>query len=339
MFRKARPAIFTWAAAALIAFSLLLTGCAGLFPAEEEELAPPLIKPETITYETVKARRGTLTEQVRLTGNFCAENEVALSFTRTSGRLKTIKVMSGSDVTAGELLAELDSDSLSSSIRLQEIEVEKYKLNLSHLKASGADSYSIKRASLDLEQQEIRLEDLQNQLDATRILAPMDGQVTYVISTAVGDPVSAYQTVVRISDVSRMNVQTKATEATQLPLGAAVSIEYRDAVLTGEVIANPASLAGDPDQEMRKSAIISLDSPIPADAGLGQSVMIYYIKQQRDDVLILSRSHVNLLSGRYFVNVLENGVRVEKDVEIGLMTATEVEIISGISEDDLIITN
>jgi len=339
MLRKARHRFLVGSIIAILACSLTVTGCNALFPAEEEELAPPLIKPATITYSTVQARRGTLTEQLRLNGVFCAENEVALSFTRTSGRLKAIHIRNGTVAAAGDLLAELDADSLSSSIRLQEIEVEKSQLTLSQLKANGADSYGIKRAGLDLEQQKIRLEDLQNQLSATRIYAPVSGQVTYVISTDIGEPVSAYQTIVKISDISKMNVRTSASEAAQLPLGGKVTIEYHKAELTGEIIANPTSLAGDPDQEMRKSAMIRLDCELPADAALGQSVMIYYVKQQRDNVLIVPRSYINLLSGRYFVNVLENGVRVEKDIEIGLMTATEAEIISGISEDDLIIIN
>ena len=135
MLRKVKHVQFGWAIAALIICSLLLAGCSSLFPAEEEELAPPLIKPETISYNTVNARRGTLIEQLRLTGSFSAENEVALSFTKTSGRLKTINTRSGAVVKAGDLLAELDPGSLSSSIRLQEIEVEKCQLTLSQLKA------------------------------------------------------------------------------------------------------------------------------------------------------------------------------------------------------------
>lgn len=323
----------------LLSCSLLLAGCAGLLPAEEEELTPPLIKPETISYQTVQAKRGTLIEQLRLSGNFCAENEVALSFTKTGGRLKMIKAQIGSQVDAGDLLAELDSDNLKSSIRLQEIEVEKCQLTISQLKTSGADSYSLKRAGLDLEQQQIRLADLNSQLAATQIVAPVSGQITYIISTPVGEQVNAYQTVIRISDISQLNVQTKASEAGQLPLGATVTVEYRSSVLSGEIIANPTSLASDPDPELRKSAIIHLAGELPAEAALGQAVLIYYIRQQRDDVLILSRSHVNMFSGRYFVNVLENGIRVEKDIEIGMMTATEVEVVSGLTDHDLVITN
>jgi len=51
------------------------------------------------------------------------------------------------------LIAELDSQSLASQVRFQEIEVEKSRLTLSQLKSTGSDSFSIRRAELDLEQQ------------------------------------------------------------------------------------------------------------------------------------------------------------------------------------------
>jgi hypothetical protein len=37
--------------------------------------------------------------------------------------------------------------------------------------------------------------------------------------------------------------------------------------------------------------------------------------------------------------VLENGLRVEKDVTVGISNTTDVEIVTGLAEGDLIITN
>jgi hypothetical protein len=78
---------------------------------------------------------------------------------------------------------------------------------------------------------------------------------------------------------------------------------------------------------------------MPDDIKLGSSVRITYVEEERNDVLVLPRNRINLMSGRRYVNVLEDGVRVEKDVEVGLMTDTEAEIINGLEEGDLVITN
>jgi membrane fusion protein, macrolide-specific efflux system len=72
---------------------------------------------------------------------------------------------------------------------------------------------------------------------------------------------------------------------------------------------------------------------------MGENALVTYVQDKRENALVLARSQVNLIGGQYYVYVLENGVRVERFVEVGLMTDTEVEIIKGLSAGDLIIIN
>ena len=83
--------------------------------------------------------------------------------------------------------------------------------------------------------------------------------------------------------------------------------------------------------------MIEFVAGFPEDAKLGETLRITYIQDQRLGVLVLPRSLINLMSGRKYVNVLLDGVRVEKDVAIGLMTDTEAEILTGLDEGDLVI--
>jgi macrolide-specific efflux system membrane fusion protein len=322
----------------LLACCLLTSGCS-LFPAEEEKLAPPLMQPAKIEYSTITATRGSLVLQLRLTGKFYPENQQSLSFEKQGGRLKSLRVTNGDIVKKGDLIAQLDSGSIVSSIEIQALEVDKSQLSLSQMRANGADSYSVKKAQLDLQQQQIRLKDLQRQLEATQIFAPIDGQVTYLISTDIGEYVNAYQTVTRIADISRLVLQVTGENAADLPIGAGVTIEFNKMTFDGIVTANPTSLISDPDEQIRKSAFISFAGIWPAEASLGQSADVVYVQEKREDVLFLPRAYINIMSGRHYVNVLEDGVRVEKDVEIGLLTETEAEIIKGIDADDRIIIN
>lgn len=318
--------------------SLLFSGC-NLLPAEEDELAPPLVKPASIEYKTDAVERGTLIQQLRMSGTFMAESQRSLSFEKQGGRLKAIHVKSGQDVKAGDLIAELDAESLEYDISIQEIELQKSQLALDQQKANGADQYSIKRAQLDLKQAALRLEDMQKQLAATRILSPIDGKVVYLTSVSLGEYVNAYQTVAKIADITSLILYTSSNDAALLPIGAKVELEIDDAFYDGEVVANPSTLYNDPDENMQKAALINLTGDRPTDIKLGTDARIVYIQEQRDNALILPRTQINLLSGRRYVNVLEDGVRVEKDVEVGLMTETEVEIIKGLDEGDLVIIN
>lgn len=322
----------------MLAGSLVSGGC-NLLPAEEEELAPPLMQPAKIEYKTEPAAKGTLIMQLRMSGSLYPEIQKNLSFEKQGGRLKALHVKTGQLVKAGDLIAELDSASLASQVKIQELEVEKCQLTLTQLRASKADKYSISRSKIDLQQQEIRLADMQAELAATQIVAPIDGKVIYIISLPAGEYINAYQMVAKVADTSEMVMITTADDAAKLPIGAEVVLEFGKKEYTGEVVANPSSLFSDPDEQMRKAAIIRIKGEWPADAALGDSARIIFVQEKRENVLILPRTEINLMAGRRYVNVLEDGVRVEKDVEIGLMTDTEAEIIKGLEEGDQVIIN
>ena len=326
----------------ILILSALLTLSAGcsLLPQEEEVLAPPLMEPVTIEYRTVPVERGTIIQQSRMTGIFAPEIQQALSFENQGGRLKEIHVRIGEIVEEGQLLVELDSGPLSQQIRLQEIEVEKNELHLEQLKANQADRFALRRAELDLEQQRIRLENMRQELANTQIFAPFDGEITYLASVPIGEFVNAYQSVVRLADLSKLILITTADQASELPLGVEVEVEISNELYEGEVIANPSTLFSDPDERLQRAAIIRVDEDLlPDQIASGTNARITYVKERREDVLVLPRNRLNLMSGRRYVNVLEDGIRVEKDVEVGLMTDTQVEIVDGLEEGDLIITN
>lgn len=317
----------------------VLTSSCNFLPTEEEELAPPLMQPAKIEYKTEPVVLGTLVQQIRMTGTFTAESTKALSFENLGGRLKAMNVRLGEAVKAGDLLVELDSGSIEYQIKMQEIEIEKGNLTISQLKASKADKYSMKRAQLDLEQQEMQLAELQRQMDATRILSPIDGEIIYITSTSIGEYINSYEIVCKVADTSSLVLVTRSEKSGELPIGAKVSVEYLKQEYTGEIVANPSTLFNDPDENLRKSAIIRLDSGVPAKASLGTDARLVYVQERRENVIVLPRTQINLMSGRRYVNVLEDGIRVEKDVEVGLTTDTEAEIIKGLAVGDLVIIN
>ena len=93
---------------------LLVIGLSGcyLFPKEEEVLAPPLIEPPEITYETLGATRGTIEKKITASGTFVSIEQGNMFFKNRGGRLKKVYVKVGDIVEKGDLLAELDSGDL-----------------------------------------------------------------------------------------------------------------------------------------------------------------------------------------------------------------------------------
>ncbi len=316
----------------------IATSCS-LLPVEEEELAPPLMQPAKIEYKTEPAARGDLVQQLRLSGTLVPEAQESLSFAGQGGRLKEKYVRMGQLVKEGDLIAELETGDLDYEIAMQEIELEKTQLSLSQIRAAGADRYAVKRAQLELQQQEMRLTRLQKQLAAAQVLAPFDGEITYIISTSIGEYIPALQIIAKVADVSQLVLVTTSDKSSELPIGAEVSLEFQKNEYRGEIVANPSSLFNDPDERLRKAAIIELPDGLPDKATMGSDFRITYVQDSREDVIILPRKQINLMSGRRYVNVLVDGIRTEQDVEIGLMTDTEAEIVKGLDEGDMVIVN
>jgi RND family efflux transporter MFP subunit len=321
----------------IVILLVMASGCS-FFPDDEEELEPPQMEPVTIKYTTKPAARGTLIQQIELSAVFTAQTQISLSFEQ-SGLLKEKSVQVGKQVKAGDLIGVLDSSDLAFQILIQELEIEKHKLTISQLRDVKAGEYAIQTAMIDLKQQELQLDRLNAKMAATKIFAPIDGEITYVTSIAAGENINADQIVVKIADLSSLILVTKSGDASKLPIGAKVTIILNYLEYEGEVVANPSSLSNDPNESLHQAAILSISDELRRKAAFGDVARVIYVQDIRKDVIMVSRRNIHAVNSQYYVNVLEDGMRVEKDVEIGLVTDTDAEIVSGLEEGDLVIVN
>ena len=60
-------------------------------------------------------------------------------------------------------------------------------------------------------------------------------------------------------------------------------------------------------------------------------------KQVRISEIVIPKYLVKTLSGKNYVQVYKDGVKKEADVETGISNATEIQIVSGLSEGDEVV--
>lgn len=131
----------------LMMSSLTLSGCY-LFPDEEEVLAPPLKQPQQIKYETIDVVRGDIKKEVKCIAYVRPYKQEELSFIHRSGYLRSIEKEYGDEVVKGEILAELETDSIKLDIKKQEIQVENKRIQYEDLQ--GDRNVQIDLAKLEL---------------------------------------------------------------------------------------------------------------------------------------------------------------------------------------------
>jgi membrane fusion protein, macrolide-specific efflux system len=312
-----------------------LCGC-GLFPREEKVLAPPVLTPPEVTYDTVEVTLGTIVDSITVAATFVPADLFSVTFRNRTGRLRRFGVSPGDTVKQGALVAELDTATLESQIAQARLGVRRSELLAERAAALGQDRFDIEISAIDVQIARLALADLQRELEESRLYAPASGVVVYLLTAREGDVIEAWRTVAQIADPKRLQVLYQGDRAYDFKLGMKVTVSYRDHEYQGEVIQCPGALPPDTPDEMREAAIFRVPV-VPPGAERGDLTMVSVVRDRRSDVIVVSRDLVRTFLGRNFVHVFEDGQRIERTVELGLQTPTEVEVIHGLAPGELLI--
>jgi membrane fusion protein, macrolide-specific efflux system len=316
--------------------AVLLLGTCRLFPKEEKILAPPLMSPPEVSYSVTEAKKGTIEQRTRGGGTFVAVNQHSLYFRYRSGRIRRIAVAVGDEVKAGTLLAELDIGSLENRIAQARLQLRKTELLAERSAALNRDKYERELASIDVEMARLQLQDLQTELEQSRLYAPISGVVVYIAKILEGDAVDAYRTIAQVADPRKLQLHYKGDKAADFRLGSKVEVAFRDRTYSGEVVMTPGTIPYDANEEMKGSILVNL-SALPPEAARGDTAGISLLLDRRENVIVLPRDVVHTYLGRSYVQVMEDGIKRERTVEVGIQNATEAEIVKGLQVGEKVI--
>lgn len=324
---------------------LALPGIAGCsLMSAEQELQPPLVQPVQQEFDMEEAVIGNIQTFLKGTATFVSGHVEALSF-KDGGLLKGIPVELGQKVKAGELLIELETGDLELQQRLQRLNVERAQLLYKQDKASGANATDLRLRQIDLEREEISLDNMENKLAKARLYSPIEGTVTYIQDLKTGEYINAYQPVITVSDPSSLQLTYVAGDGKELlpvEIGMPVSLKYKGKDYSGKVLQSPSSapVSGDQETLNRNAVTLVVDMENkPEGINVGDVAELTVELQKRNNVLILPRAAIRSYMGRYYVQVLDGERRKELDIEVGLMTPTEVEVVKGLKDGQKVILN
>lgn len=318
-----------------------LSGCS-LLPQEEAELQPPLVKPVQESYQSAIATKGTITKELKGNGSFVSVSADIAQFTGQGGRIDKIHVSSGETVHKGDVLASLILDGLDLQLKEQELALERAKY--AYKNSSGSDKDARRIASLQLDIEQIKYNRLKTQIDSKVITSKIDGEVTFAEVLKEGDPVEAYQTLVIVSDPSKLRLSMTidaGTELSRVDVGTTAEVLFKQKTYTAKVVQTPSSAPTTPNKELAEkySKTLYLEvQNLPSTVEIGSLASVRIITQQRENTIIIPKNGLRAYLGRNFVRVLEDGNRLrEVDVETGIAGSTEVEIVKGLEEGEVVV--
>lgn len=323
-----------------------VSGCA-LLPNEDEEEDLPVITPPTISKKPeYEVRAETIELSVSAVGKIMSQREEPLYFTEDSLHVKNVLVKAGDKVKQGDVLIQLDVEDLQQDLRKQKLEFRKQEIQMKETLRTKdeKDPIEFEEASIVFEEQRQELVDLEKKIADGTLKAPFAGTIVS-ISAEKGEEVEAYETLAVISDTSSLVVAASFSkeDLEEIAVGMKAKVDINAlGVSDGKVKVMPvdtgssedgnSSGGNEPDKDsIDKYLIVELDK-WPEGIERGRPLSVSIVTERKENAVLIPISALRTIGSRTYVQVVEeDGTKREADVEVGMQTSTDVEIVKGLT--------
>ncbi|KJN03284.1 macrolide transporter [Klebsiella aerogenes] len=326
-------------------------------------------------YQTLVARKSDLQQSVLATGKLDALRKVDVG-AQVSGQLKTLRVNIGDKVQKDQLLGVIDPEQAENQIKEVDATLMELRAQLKQAQAerklaqvtlarqqqlaqrqlvsrqdldTAATDVAVKEAQIGTIEAQIKrnqatLDTAKTNLDYTRILAPMSGEVTQ-ITTLQGQTVIATQqapNILTLADLSTMLVKAQVSEADVIHLKPGQKAWF---TVLGDPLTRYEGTLKDilPTPEKVNDAIFYYARfEVPNPQGILRLEMTAQVHIQLAEVknvitIPLSALGDAIGDNRYNVRLLRNGEVKEREIVIGARNDTDVAVAKGLEEGDEVI--
>ncbi|MEA4824500.1 MAG: biotin/lipoyl-binding protein [Clostridiaceae bacterium] len=205
---------------------------------------------------------------------------------------------------------------------------------------SSSAQADLERAQIAYDLAAAQLAIYKKQLEESRLYATMDGMVIYVADVEPGDGISTYYDLVKIADSKNLRVTMKVDDYDELTVGTEMEITYKvrgGGMVIGRIVQLPTDVPVTAPESERTAVKIEVEN-IPEDVKIGDTVSVNLLLERKEGIITLPIRYVSTYSSRRYVRVLnDEGVPEERDVKLGIQSNTDVEIVSGLEEGDVIV--
>jgi RND family efflux transporter MFP subunit len=343
------------AAAAVAAAALNLAACARK---AEEEIASAEVP--TITAEIGSVARQDLIEPLVVRGGVVAlPNQDVKIASLVAGRVDSMSVAEGDFVKAGQVVAEIDPRPFADQRRQAAAALaqargamENATLNLDRTErlfqrgiAAGKeveDARTLRASAVSsVEQAQAALDTADRQLQRTKIVSPISGQVVKRL-VAVGEQVdgTAGQAVLEVANLDQVEIAANipAEHLVRVRVGQAAAVSsdaYGERVFAGQVIAIAPSVDAATNAALARVRVANPERLLK----VGMFARVHIALSERKGALTVPPSAVSKGEEGPAVYVVDKQMATRTKVTLGLETTGAVEIQTGLTEGQKILTS
>lgn len=290
--------------------------------------------------EAVKPELEKIEEKIYLVGNISSANSITVT-TEVTGKIKNIAFKEGEKVEVGQLLIELDSDTYDSNVKYA-----KANLNLSQLETERKKSLYQKgviskqaydEAVADLKKNQESVNIALESLAKSKIYSPVNGVIGIRIVNK-GDLVAQADKIVTIQnfDGVELNIQIPDIYLNKLQIGTKVIAKaeiYPDKQFEGQVIAIDPLL----DEQSKLAKVKAKINNDGKKLYPGSFVKTEIILSEREGLILPDSAIFKTTQGDLAYKIIDGKV-VFQPIKTGYRNKDKIEVVEGITKDDLIIS-
>lgn len=306
---------------------------------EPNKVIEAKVKP--VSVDTLDAE--TFRHYVELQGSVDAKNNVMVT-PKSGGAVVAMYVKEGDFVKAGSVIGRVDNSILKESV--EELKTQMSLANTLYEKQKSLWDQKIGteiqfiQAKNNKESLERRMSTLNTQLSQTNIVSPMSGVVD-MVNVKVGEMASPGVGVVRIVNLSNLKVLAKVSDtyASSVKKGDQVIVKFPDLKKEFKAKVSFVSTTVDP-----LSRTFTIEANLPSDRDIKPNMManVQINDQTAKNALAIDQNFVQSTEkgNVVYVAVTEGNKKVAKakEVKTGLSYNGKIEILSGLTAGDQLIT-
>lgn len=298
--------------------------------------------------KTVKVKKQNLARIVSASGKIKSAKEVNLKF-QASGKLAWVGVKEGDRVKKWQAIASLDKLELQKNLEKELIDYMNERWDFEQDKDDYEDQIitdSLKRilekAQFDLNRDVLDVEIADLALKLAVIVSPIDGIVTKVETPVAGINVTPATAEFIIADPNEVYFEARIDEADIA--GIAVNqkaLLVLDAYPDEEITAEVKQIGFQAESSSGGGTVFSVKISLPSNENLyfrlGMNGDAEIILEEKESVLTIPTSAVLMKNNKSYVFTVVNNVLQEKEIQTGLETDSEIEIVQGLEAGEEIV--
>lgn len=339
---KASKRILTIIIIGVILFLILRPKLEHLFSEPTQALAlTPTPTRKALTVDGLIVTPTSIDNQIFITGSILANESVNIT-SEISGKIEKIHFQEGQNINKGALLVEINDDELRAQLEKSKYNTKLYRdteyrqRKLLQKEAISREEYEQSLTELKTSNADIKI--LEAQLAKTKIKAPFDGQIGLRL-VSQGAYITPNQSITMLFNLDTAKIEFsipgKYSGIMQRGKKINFTVDGTDSDFEGEVYAIEPQI--DPTTRTLKMRAFT-----PNPGGLllpGQFAKIQLILESLvDAIMVPTESVIPELNG-HKVFVKSNGKVTSVKVEVGIRTARQIQITSGLNVSDTILTS